>query len=75
MNSNVKFPTASAIRPVSGLLILTHFPPGSGSGEKKKIPLGRDFFLSRYRYRLLKTFNTINKFGDMIPVVIDFSTN
>ena len=53
----VKFSTVSAIRAVSALLILTHFPTTTGSGEKThqtKIVFSL-FFLA-----IVVNFGTIN---------------
>ena len=45
----VKFSTVSAIRAVSALLILTHFPTTTGSGENTPNQNFIQPFFSRYR--------------------------
>lgn len=75
----VKFSTVSAIRAASALLILTHFPTTTGSGEKNTPNQNfiQPFFFSRYRCKFLEQSitNTINKFSDLVPVIPDFSIN
>ena len=74
----VKFSTVSAIRAVSALLILTHFPTTTGSGEKThQTKILFSLFFSRYRCKFLEQSitNTINKFSDLVPVIPDFSIN
>ena len=53
----VKFSTVSAIRAVSALLILTHFPTTTGSGEKHTKP---KFYSAFFFLAIVVNFGTIN---------------
>ena len=52
----VKFSTVSAIRAVSALLILTHFPTTTGSGENTP----NQNFIQPFFLAIVVNFGTIN---------------